>query len=92
MENPAESIAGYVAIYPDGKLLAFAYDVASPEPTLKIGVIPVAGGPLAKVIDVPNGIDGLRWSPDGGGLQYLLDKNGATNLWEQPVRVDDPTS
>jgi len=48
MENPGESIVGHVAISPDGKLLAFPYDVASPEPSLKIGVIPVAGGPAGE--------------------------------------------
>ena len=89
-ESPGLAIPGRAAISPDGKLLAFPYDVASPEPTLKIGVVSTAGGPLTKVIDVPNNIEGPRWSPDGRSLQYLWEKNGATNLWEQPLAGGPP--
>lgn len=84
-ENPGEAIPGRAAISPDGKLLAFPFDVPSPEPTLKVGVVSTAGGPLIKEINVPNDIEGPRWSPDGLSLQYLWDHNGATNVWEQPV-------
>lgn len=90
VENPGEAIPGRVAISPDGKLLAFPFDVASSEPTLKLGVVSVAGGPLIKQIDVPNSIQGPRWAPDGQSLQYVWDKNGATNLWEQPVTGGPP--
>lgn len=89
-ENPGEAIPGRVAISPDGRLLAFPYDVATPEATLRIGMVPIEGGPLAKVIDVPNDIGGLRWSPDGQSLQYLWAKNGASNLWEQPLAGGPP--
>jgi hypothetical protein len=34
---------------------------------------------------VPGGIGDLRWSPDRKKLQYLLTRDGATNIWEQPV-------
>ena len=90
VENPGESIPGRVTISPDGELLAFPFDVASSEPALKIGVIPIAGGPMVKVFDVAGDINGPRWSPGGRGLQYLLDKNGATNLWEQPLSGGPP--
>jgi hypothetical protein len=90
VENPGEAIPGRVAISPNGQLLAFPYTVASSEPALKIGVSPIAGGPLVKRFDVAGGINGPRWSPDGRGLQYLLDKNGPTNLWEQPIARGPP--
>jgi Tol biopolymer transport system component len=32
---------------------------------------------------VPGGIVGVSWSPNGKGLQYLLTREGATNIWEQ---------
>lgn len=89
-ENPGEAIPGQTAISPDGKLLAFPYDMAVPEPTLRVGVVPIGGGPLTKAINVPNDIGGLRWSPDGRSLQYLWNKNGATNVWEQPLAGGSP--
>jgi hypothetical protein len=39
---------------------------------------------------VPGGIDGLRWSPDREGLQYLLTRAGATNIWQQPLAGGEP--
>ncbi len=90
VENPGEAIPGRVAISPDGQLLAFPYTVASSEPVAKIAVIPIAGGPLVKRFDVAGDINGPRWSPDGRGLQYQLDKNGPTNLWEQPLAGGPP--
>jgi Tol biopolymer transport system component len=39
---------------------------------------------------VPGGIDGARWSQDGNGLQYLLTRDGATNIWEQPLAGGEP--
>jgi len=48
-------------------------------------VIPMGGGLTVKTFDVPGGIGGPRWSPDGRALQYLLTRDGATNLWEQPL-------
>ena len=86
LENPGAPIPGRAAISPDGRMLAFPYDVA----LLRIGVILSDGGPLVASFDVAGKIDGLRWSPDGKGLQYLLDKNGATNLWEQPISGGPP--
>jgi Tol biopolymer transport system component len=29
--------------------------------------------------------DGLSWSPDGKGLDYILNKGGVGNIWRQPV-------
>jgi eukaryotic-like serine/threonine-protein kinase len=93
-ESPGTQIPGRIAISPNGQLLAFPYDGGSPEPAIKIGVIPVAGGPLLKKFEVETDIHGeidtLRWSPDGRSLQYPVDKDGATNLWEQPVAGGPP--
>jgi Tol biopolymer transport system component len=32
----------------------------------------------------------VRWSPAGAALQYLVQQNGATNLWEQPLAGGKP--
>jgi Tol biopolymer transport system component len=80
-------ISGRLSISPDGKLLAFLYDrySATPTPGWKLAVIPVNGGQVVNNLDMPGGIAAPRWSPNGKGLQYLLTRNGATNLWEQPL-------
>ncbi|MGO9124730.1 MAG: protein kinase domain-containing protein [Terriglobales bacterium] len=77
-------------ISPDGSLVAVRYQEGSPVPVIKIGVVPASGGSLRFVAQLPIGAVGLRWSPDGKGLQYLLTRSGATNVWEQPLAGGDP--
>ncbi len=72
-------------VSPDGSQLAFAYQEGSPVPTPKIAVIATAGGPRLFVNQLPLGTRGLAWSPSGKALQYALVKNGASNVWEQPL-------
>jgi eukaryotic-like serine/threonine-protein kinase len=74
---------------PDGNLVAVTYQEGDPVPVGKIGVVPASGGSLRFVAQVPIGAGGLRWSPDGKALQYLLTRSGATNVWEQPLAGGD---
>ncbi len=84
----------YGVISPDGKWIAYA----NMEGSLiqgsfhvpKIAVIPAAGGSPVHVFVQPNGAEGLRWSPNQKGLQYVLTKNGADNVWEQPLSGGTP--
>jgi eukaryotic-like serine/threonine-protein kinase len=82
-----EGICGRLSVSPDGNFLAYPYDQynATSAPGWHLAVIPVNGGASARTFDVPGGIGDLRWSPDGKKLQYLLTREGATNIWEQPV-------
>ena len=60
---------------------------------MKLAVIPVDGGPPARLFQVPGWTYEhacLRWSPDGKGLQSLLTRDGATNIWEQPLAGGKP--
>ena len=75
---------------PDGNVVAVTYQEGDPVPVGKIGVVPASGGSLRFVGKVPIGAGGMRWSPDGKGLQYLLTRSGATNIWEQPLTGGDP--
>ena len=38
----------------------------------------------------PSGASPPHWSPDGKGLQYLLTRKSATNVWEQPLAGGEP--
>jgi Tol biopolymer transport system component len=77
------------AISPDGKWIACRYadDLA---PTSKIAVIPAAGGSPLYVFVLPSGASRLHWSPDQKGVQYLLSRKGATNVWEQQLTGGAP--
>jgi eukaryotic-like serine/threonine-protein kinase len=77
-------------ISPDGKFVACAFQEPGPVPTPKIAVIPAAGGPPAHVFGRPSGAVGLRWSPDQKGIQYVLTRKGASNVWQQPLSGGDP--
>ena len=84
---PGDFIVGRLSISPDGKLLAYLYERyrGTDTPKWKLAVTSVNGGPTLNVFEVPGGVQGPRWSPDGQGLQYLLTHDGTTNLWEQSL-------
>lgn len=86
------TITGRLSVSPDRKLLTYPYTQFDQVPSngWHLAVVSVEGGPPVRTFGVLGGIDGLRWSPDGDGLQYLLTRAGATNIWEQPLRGGDP--
>src|SRR5260370_12693570 len=88
--SPGYEILGRLAISPDGRFLAYAYDEALPAIGAKLAVIPVSGGAPLQTLKVPSHLSDLRTSPDEQSLQYLLTRNGATNMWEQPVGGGEP--
>jgi eukaryotic-like serine/threonine-protein kinase len=77
-------------ISPDGKFIAYSFEEGAPVPQLKIAVMPAAGGSPQYVFPTPSGASGFRWSPDGKALQFALTRNGAGNIWEQPLSGGDP--
>src|ERR1700682_3390605 len=79
-----DGMMGNLAISPDGKLLAYPFEEHRPVPKMKLAVIAVDGEAPPKVLDAPGHVYGevsLSWSGDGKALQYLLIRDGATNLW-----------
>ncbi|MCI0403181.1 MAG: hypothetical protein L0212_06615 [Acidobacteria bacterium] len=34
--------------------------------------------------------EGLGWAPDGSGLDLLVDREGVSNLWRQPLAGGEP--
>jgi Tol biopolymer transport system component len=72
-------------VSPDGTLIAMGYQEGLPVPADKLGVVTATGGELRAIGPYPIGSGGLRWSPDGKGVQYTLTRSGATNIWQQPL-------
>ena len=79
-----------VRVSPDGSRVAFAYQEGSPVPVPKLGMVAATGGPLQFIAQVALGSRGLCWSPSGKALQYVLTRNGASNIWEQPLTGGPP--
>jgi Tol biopolymer transport system component len=87
---PGIAGAGDLAVSPDGNQIAFSYQEGSPVPLDKLAVVPASGGAPHFVSQTPIGAGGLRWLPSGKALQYLLTRNGARNIWEQPLSGGPP--
>jgi len=70
---------------PDGKWLAYIYKEESPSAPLKMAVVPSEGGTPIHLLPFPNLARDVHWSADGKSLQYHLARNGASNIWDQPL-------
>ena len=86
-ENP---LGIFATISPDGQWIAYGFQEPGLPPAPKLGIMSATGGAPTHVYSRPIGTNGLEWSPDGKGLDYLLTRRGATNVWEQPVAGGPP--
>jgi eukaryotic-like serine/threonine-protein kinase len=92
----AEPITNYAsafpAVSPDGKWIAFE-DERLPQ-FQRVGLIPFAGGQIVRVYDYsPSGAAGypiIRWTRDSRSFTYIQDKEGVSNIWEQPLDGSTP--
>jgi DNA-binding winged helix-turn-helix (wHTH) protein/Tol biopolymer transport system component len=93
-EVSGTQIVGRFTVSPDGRFLAYPYTQYGRVPSegRSAAVIPIDGGPTVKSFKLlqDTGTVYLRWSPDGMGLQYILMKDGASNIWEQPLAGGPP--
>ncbi len=71
---------------PDGKLL-FATEQEDTAVGLQAHfvVMPAGGGPPLHTFSIPYGMQKPRFTPDGKAIAFLLTRNHATNIWEQPL-------
>lgn len=82
--------AWLVRVSPNGEQIAFVFQEGSPVLITKVAAVAATGGPLQFTSPLPFGFAGLRWAPSGKALNYLLTRNGATNVWEQPLTGGAP--
>ena len=86
-----------IQISPDGKLVAYlmwSNPGVNPPPSgskpLVLKVIPLDGGARVHQFDWPALAGHPRWATKGDALQYVLTKNGVSNLWEQKLTGGPP--
>jgi len=88
-----KSPAAGAAISPDGdRIVCFLGDVSEVD-SLTIAVFPFEGGEPEHVFDLPESINPntfLRWTPDGHAFAYVLDHEGISNIWKQPLDGGPP--
>jgi eukaryotic-like serine/threonine-protein kinase len=88
--NIAPDDIGAFRVSPDGKSIALAYEEGRPIPTDKFAIVPIGGGALTNIMPAPRAGRGLDWAPAGKALQFALIRNGASNIWEQPLSGGPP--
>jgi serine/threonine protein kinase len=74
-------------VSPDGKWISTYYRLETKAPW-RLGVVPFNGGPPVKSFEVPQGVlfqSLVRWTPDGSALAYIMNKDGVSNIWIQPL-------
>ena len=71
-------------ISPDGNWITYLYEEARPAQE-QIAIIPATGGTPVHLFPLPEDTNAFRWSPDGKGVQFVITRNGAANIWEQPL-------
>ena len=69
-------------VSPDGKLIAFSYWEEA-EKADKVGIIKFDGGELMKTFGISPSV--FRWAADGGGVTYVDNRGGASNIWRQAL-------
>lgn len=76
---------GYVFYSDDGKYIAYIFGGAEFNYRVRVRVLNVADNKTVGEFDVPLGSDAPRFGPDGRSLQFLMFRDGARNIWAQPL-------
>jgi Tol biopolymer transport system component/DNA-binding winged helix-turn-helix (wHTH) protein len=77
-------------VSPDGKSIACAFRKDEAD-KWKIAILPFSGGEPIQVLNIPKPFNQiLRWTPDSKALFYLVEKDGATNIWKQSLDGSPP--
>ena len=96
---PAAWMLDVLAFSPEGKRIAY---VAAPETPVgnlsspsgsqpnKLKVIAFDGGALMHQFDWPASAWRPRWAPRGEAIDYILTRNGVSNIWQQDLTGGPP--
>jgi len=74
------------SVSPDGKWIACSH-IVQPNQSPSLTIVPIAGGPPAKVFQLPETASSppLAWTPDGSAVAFIDNVNGVGNIREQPL-------
>jgi hypothetical protein len=76
----------YFGFSPDGRLkFTLRETLAGGIMTNKLVIAGADGGPDLHVFDNPYGMTEPTFTPDSKAIAFLLTRNHATNVWEQPI-------
>jgi eukaryotic-like serine/threonine-protein kinase len=79
------SNVGYIFYSPDNKYTAEIYGGAEFNYRVHLRVTEVASTKLVTDFEFPLGADSPCFGPDGKSIQFLLARDGAKNVWAQPL-------
>ena len=98
-QSPAVWLFDVLALSPDGKWIAYLTAPGSPvvNPSSPSGsqpnrlkVIAFDGGTLLHQFDWPASAGDPRWAPGGEAIDYVLTRNGVSNIWQQKLTGGPP--
>ena len=87
-----DRLSTWPAVSPDGKHIACWYRAES-NARWQIAIIPIDGGDPEKTFDVPSTAETpipLRWLPGGQAITFADTRDGASNIWSQPLDGSPP--
>jgi len=100
-QNSEGGAGNQVAISPDGKLLLYlsspdthtatqTSDSPSTSKPNELKIISVDGGAPTRQLEWPATAGAFQWAPTGEAVDYVLTKNGISNLWRQKLTGGPP--
>ncbi len=82
--------SGFLFFSPDGKYQAVLFGGAEYNFRVRCRVMTVSDGKTVNEFDVPLGADQPKFSPDEKAIDYLFTREGARNVWAQPIEGGTP--
>lgn len=83
-ESIFDKISFEPMVSPDGQTLALGYRPA-PADLNQLALMPIAGGELRLICELPAYYGRYFWMPDGQALSYADRQNPLGNIWIQPI-------
>jgi Tol biopolymer transport system component/tRNA A-37 threonylcarbamoyl transferase component Bud32 len=81
---------GFGGFSPDGKLMIYGSEkIVNGNIESKMMIAPAGGGAPLYSFDTPYGMQNPQFTPDSKAIAFLLTRNRATNIWEQPFSGGD---